>query len=143
MKTSGASETCYRQASQRDGPDYQRHPEDQEGRCSIKTHAKKYWFFCDIFNEMWTFVFKKKGDDRKSDKMLTFVLRNIYKKSLISCLQFLLGVFSDSAIRHKKQHHCARGLFSTIPRSFSLLFCSISLLLLKFQELFLLIFCPY
>ena len=34
-----AFETCYRQASQRDGPDYQRHPEDQEGRCSINTHS--------------------------------------------------------------------------------------------------------
>ena len=60
----------------------------------------------------------KKGGYRKSDKMLFVDLfwKNIYKKSD----KFLSGVFSDSAIRHKKQHHCARGLFSTIPRSFAL-----------------------
>ena len=63
--------------------------------------------------------FKKKGFTEKLIKCWHLFWK-IFTKSLISCVQFLSGVFSDSAIRHKKQHHCARGLFSTIPRSFAL-----------------------
>ena len=82
----------------------------------------------------------KKGGYRKSDKMLTFVLKRYLRKVL--CLQFLSGVFSDSAIRHKKQHHCAGGLFSTIPRSFLSLVLLNIIVVIKILGTFFSLFSP-
>ena len=83
----------------------------------------------------------KKGVYRKCDKMLTFCWK-IFTKSLISCVQFLSGVFSDSAIRHKKQHHCAGGLFSTIPRSFLSLVLLNIIVVIKILGTFFSLFSP-
>ena len=68
-----------------------------------------------------TFVLKKKGDDRKSDKMLTFVLRNIYKKKsdklftiFIRCIQR----FCDTP--QEATSLCQRFVFNNSKKFFSL-----------------------